>query len=541
MRRLVVVSVSSVLLLGIFIYLGSGPGSLGRPGGPPPTTTTAPPYGALAGDAAGTATWIKNENAKSGTSAWNISTKQVPHSIEGFADHISARWGDTIKLYVSTVAPTFHVEAYRMGYYQGYQARLIWTSPEVPGIPQATPLPTSPTNTIECHWEASLSFTVGRDWPPGDYLLKLVGSGDQQQYIPLTVRDETSHATYVILNAVTTWQAYNLWGGYDLYAGISSSGANFAHRSRAVSFDRPYDYSFGQGAADFLGNELPLVSMAERLGLNVTYETDVDLHQRPRLLQNHEALISLGHDEYWSSAMRQGVIDAEHAGVNLAFLGANAIYRHIRFGSTALGTDRLVISYKVARQDPLYGKDNPAVTTQWENPPDPRPESTIIGDMYACNPVRASMVIVDPASWLFAGTGATDGARLVGLVGSEYDHFDPYLPGPRNIEILAHSPVVCGGKPDYADATYYTAPSGAGVFASGTNFWVPAIGNSCSGPKLCAAAVANKVTQNLLAAYAAGPAGLMHPSVQNWEKITRYRGATPGAHETTTTEAPSQG
>ncbi|MGH9306577.1 MAG: N,N-dimethylformamidase beta subunit family domain-containing protein [Acidimicrobiales bacterium] len=547
MRRLILAVVALVGGLGLFFYLGSRPGPpLDRiQVSPPSPTTTTAPYAASSRDPVGHAGWIAIENAKPGTSAWTISKPQRPHSIEGYADHVSAQRGTAVQLFVSTTAPTFHVEAYRMGYYQGYQARLVWRSAEVPGMVQPIPHATGSTHTIECHWKASLAFTVGQDWPPGDYLLKLVGAGLQQQYVPLTVRDDSSHATYLVVNAVTTWQAYNQWGGYDLYSGPSATGSaapgsSYATRSRAVSFDRPYDANFGQGAADFLGNELPLVSMVERLGLDVTYTTDVNLDLRPRLILNHKALLSLGHDEYWSASMRQGVIDAEQAGVNMAFLGANAIYRHIRFDSTGLGPDRLIICYKVATEDPLYGTNNAAVTTQWADPPVPRPESTIIGDMYSCNPVRAAMVIVDPTSWLFAGTGAKDRARLYGLVGSEYDHYDPALPGPRNVEILAHSPVSCGGRSDYADATYFTAPSGAGVFASGTNYWVPAIGNGCSGTQLCAAAVANKVTENLLAAYATGPAGVIHPSVSNWQKFLRYRPGR-GPSETTTTISPAQG
>jgi hypothetical protein len=108
-------------------------------------------------------------------------------------------------------------------------------------------------------------------------------------------------------------------------------------RSRVVTFDRPYK---GNGAAGFLSNEYPLVALVERMGLDVTYWTDVDFHQRPQLLMHHRALISLQHDEYWSSAMRSGALHARANGVNIAFFGANADYRHIRFASTRLGKAR---------------------------------------------------------------------------------------------------------------------------------------------------------------------------------------------------------
>src|SRR5579884_3468154 len=403
-----------------------------------------------------------------GTSGWEISGQQRPDSIEGYASVTSAQRGESVGLYVSTAAPTFHVEAYRIGWYQGHGGRLVWSSPDAPGGAQPNPAPQPGTNMVECHWKASMTLTVGADWPPGDYILKLVGSGGQQSWVPLTVRDDTSRATYLVLNAVTTWQAYNLWGGYSLYQGLSGRGhSDFAHRSRVVSFDRPY--SFGSGAADFYGNEYPLVRLVERLGLDVSYATDVDLDEEPGMLQAHRAVISLGHDEYWSTAMRDGATEARDQGVNLMFLGANAVYRHIRFASSPLGQDRHEICYKVASEDPLHGVNDSEVTSNWPDPPVPRPESDLVGDMYRCNPVKADLVVVDPSSFVVAGTGLTAGAKLAGVVGSEYDRYVPSLPGPRNVEIVAHSPLTCRGAPDHSDVTYYTAPSGAGVFASGTN------------------------------------------------------------------------
>ena len=121
--------------------------------------------------------------------------------------------------------------------------------------------------------------------------------------------------------------------------------------------------------------------------------------------------------------------------------------------------------------------------------------------MYTCNPVKADMVIVDPSAWVFAGTGLQPGARVPDLVGSEYDRYDPNLPGPRNIQILAHSPLTCRNQQDHSDMTYYTAPGGGGVFATGTNVWVAALENACpAGTSPCASDVTQRVTENVLAA-----------------------------------------
>jgi hypothetical protein len=237
----------------------------------------------------------------------------------------------------------------------------------------------------------------------------------------------------------------------------------------------------------------------------------VDLQEQPNPLLDHKAVLSPGHDEYYSMVMRQNLKQARDRGVNLAFLGANAIFRHIRFAPSPLGADRNEIDYKSAHEDPLDGKDNADVTVDWRDPPTNDPESQIIGDFYQCNPVRADMIVVDPNNWLFAGSGAAADQRLPNVVGSEYDRYDPTVPGPANVEILTHSPLHCRGQRDFSDATYYSAASGAGVFAAGTIDWVGNMDTHCL-PDGCAGRVLGKVTENLLAAFGAGPAGLAHPS-----------------------------
>jgi len=167
-----------------------------------------------------------------------IRDSQAPRAIEGFADVTSAVAGDDVTLFVNTVAHIFHVEAYRMGYYQGLGARLVWTSDEVRGIEQPPPTVTPGLNTVQCSWAPSLSVPIDESWPPGAYLLKLVGDFGEQQYIPLCVRDDASTAAFVVQHAVTTWQAYNLWGGYSLYNGLTAGGVSFGQSVAGKDFDQ---------------------------------------------------------------------------------------------------------------------------------------------------------------------------------------------------------------------------------------------------------------------------------------------------------------
>jgi hypothetical protein len=413
-----------------------------------------------------------------------------------------------VALYVDTFAESFRVRAYRLGYYRGLGGRRIWTSRPVDGDNQPNPTTTLDTNMVETSWEPSLVFRVGRRWPGGTYLLKLVSSRGGQAYIPLVVRNDASHADLVIQHQVTTWQAYNRWGGASLYHGKDGS---FDERSRVVSFDRPYS---GRGAGGLL-NSLPFVVLAEKAGLSVTYSTDLDLHARPNLTTHHRGLISLDHDEYWSTAMRDGATGARTAGVNLGFLGANAIYRHIRLEPSPIGPNRRVVAYKRAEEDPLFGVDDSEVTVNWRASPLRDPESELLGAMYECNPVHDDLVVPDADRWVFAGTGMDDGDRIAGAVDMEYDRIFPDAPTPRTIQVLAHSPLSCGGRARVADMTYYTARGDAGVFDVGSQGWVKKV--RCFEPvrsPTCDRRAA-RITLNVLRAFANGPAGVRHPSIPN--------------------------
>ena len=444
---------------------------------------------------------------------WRLTRGMTPGGIEGYADHVSVEPGDHFTLFVSTRARSFVVHAFRMGWYDGAEGRLTWTSQAVPGVRQPPARVESPRNTPVAPWHPSLTIDT-TSWLPGDYLLRLDADDGAQSFVPLTVRAPSAAGAVVLVSPVTTWQAYNTWGCCDLYQGADGS---FATRSRAVSFDRPYDKE--NGAGEFIERTLPILARAERLGLKLDYVTDVDLHADPSLLTGARAVVSMGHDEYWSAPMRAALTAARDAGANVAFFGANAVYRRIRFESSPLGPDRVEVDYKLASEDPLSATHPDLTTADWPRPPNADPESSLTGAMYDCFPIRRAAVVVDPSNWLFAGTGVTAGMRLPGLVGPETDRVQLGYPTPRPIEVLMHTPFFCPrGYPSYADTTYYTTPGGAGVFDSGTIDWVCDITGGCRATHLTTRVV-RRVTDNLLVAFAAGPAGRVHPAQDNLKQL----------------------
>ncbi len=481
------------------------------------------------------ASWVVAENKLPGTTAWRITGAPANSTIAGFANRVEARAGQTVTFYVSSDAPTFRVEAFRMGWYQGTGAHLVWTSAELPGHVQP-PCPVTPgVNMVACdNWTRSFTVPITSAFVEGDYLFKLIGSGNQQSYVPLTVWDPAAHAAYLIKNDVFTWQAWNPYGGYDYYVGQGACPPvhyPLCSRARVVSFDRPY--GSGNGAGDFLGNELPLVEFAEEHGLDVAYGTDLLLVQHPSYLSHVTSLLSLGHDECWSYRERLA-LDAAHAkGMNVIFFAASPILRHVRLQASPLGPDREEVDYRNALKDPLYGHGNPLRVTgnTWASPPASWPETSLVGEMYNgfLEPGQtAPFVVHDAVPWLFAGTGLHDGSSIPGVIASDFDQFDPSWPHPADVQILGHSPIPLTRAQasldnfngvSYSDLTYWTDPtSGAGVFDSGTNNWINAL-NPCPAGTSCPAPLVRRITGNLLRLFGQGPTGHLEPSVANWQTI----------------------
>lgn len=510
---------------GLVAYLLTQSGPPAVPSASPPTTTKISTHhhahqpATFAGPYGVEARWVIEENEKAGTTAWEISGSAG--GITGYASLVQAHEGEHVILYVSTAAPTYVVVAYRMGYYGGKGARQIWNSHTLKGVVQPACPATSTVFMVECSWEPSLRFTVTRVWVQGDYLLKLVGSGGQESYVPITITDPQSHAAYLVQNDVLTWQAWNTYGGYDLYGGAPpGSSPTYTDRARVVSFDRPYASTYGDGSADFLGEEYPLIRFMEEHGLSVTYGTDITTDTDPSSLLDHKAFLSLGHDEQWSLTMRNAAIAALQHGVNLIFFGASPVLRKVRLQSSPLGPDREMVNYRDPTADPELAVDPTQVSqNQWSQSPADWDPSELVGNSYLGYTIHAPLVVTDPSAWLYAGTGLKEGTSLPNVIGADMNGYDPTDVNPPDVQILAHSPATPGtGSGHYADTTYYTlSSSGGGVFSSGSNAWIPEMGCTPA-TAACPAKDLDELTGNLLKLFGSGPAGDVDPSVANWQQ-----------------------
>ena len=457
--------------------------------------------------------WVTTENALPADPEWQIGnvTYDAP---TGWAGTTSAQCGDTVALHVAA-RRAYSVLAFRMGWYGGAGARLVWQSNLLPAVSQPSAT-LSGVNTVEAPWSTTSTLQIGTGWVPGDYLLELRDVAGRASYVPLTIRDDGSTSALLVQDSVLTWQAYNHWGQYSLYTG--PDGLN-PDRSRIVSFDRPYAATGGQSYGDgkFLSDDYSFVRFAEKRGMDVSYWTDLDLDRNPSLLSQHKTLVLLRHSEYWTQKMRDSVTQARDNGMNVAFLGANNVYWRARLEPDGTGDLRHVVVYRYESEDPEATPTD--ATTTYRADPIGQPEQRLIGVEYDCLRVDAPMLITDPTAWVFANANVTANTQLPDLINQEYDRFWGGTGGPA-VEVLAHSPLGCPAHQEdqtFADMSYYNVNSGAGVFAVGTMGWEPALDNwdaSLPYPDSERATV-QQITENVLTVFAQGPAGNNHPAVPN--------------------------
>jgi hypothetical protein len=370
--------------------------------------------------------WVARENLKKGDKTWSKGVplrfsadfsrrKDVPR-IEGYLSSSSATCGD--KLTLTTVgSKKFTAAIYRMGYYNNHGARLV-------------KLLKSPTQ-----------ISIDAKTPPGQYLIKLSNNLRAATFVPFLVYGEApSEATFI--SSVLTWQSYNQWGGESLYKGADGARETAA---KIVSLDRPYD---GDGSGQFRYMEQPIVTMMEKIGIDINYVTDFEVHNNLTVFEKTKSIIVGGHSEYWTIAMRDSIESAVGQGKNLVAFGGNTAYAITEINERN-------ISGRTPYRDIL------------------RPESTLLGSQYFALGIRKDLISNN--LWPFAGLGQD--AVIKGIYGYEADTALGTI-GP-GVQVSARAAISPTEKGYVAMSTYYTAPSGASVLNMGTNGWVCAINNRC--------------------------------------------------------------
>ena len=119
------------------------------------------------------------------------------------------------------------------------------------------------------------------------------------------------------------------------------------------------------------------VQWAEAQGIKLGYAVSEDLDRDPDLLSGVSLYLSVGHDEYWSLAMRDQVESFIEAGGNAAFFSGNTSFWQARFENDR----KTLVSYKTNLEaDPRYDAQSaPELSTMWSDPLVGRPENEMTG------------------------------------------------------------------------------------------------------------------------------------------------------------------
>jgi hypothetical protein len=406
--------------------------------------------------------------------------------VAGYAWPQSVARGESVALHLSARGGPVEVEVARIGLARD----VLWrTTLDDVGD---HPLPPDAA-THGCRWPAAVDIPVGGDWPSGFYEIALrvaedvdesFGAGDggataeAQAFVVVRPPADTDRRILLVL-ATNTWHAYNDTGGANLYTGARqvslarpmapgflSKPDGKGQRVAAAYGDDPriehhVRYVLDNGVSEWSGSagwpnwELPFVRWAEAHGHRLDVVANPDVATDPDLLGRYRLVLSVGHDEYWTGAMRDAVEGYVAGGGNVAFLSGNSVFWQVRFddgGATMVG-------YKQHfEQDPVYGTDRQAeLTTLWSDSLLGRPENQLTGVSmvrggYARIGRRVARgsggyTVHRPDHWLFAGAGLGYG-DLLGhestVVGYECDGcaftLVDGLPVPLDFTILATSP-----------------------------------------------------------------------------------------------------
>jgi hypothetical protein len=372
-----------------------------------------------------------------------------------YSDATSYAPGDTVTFFVSSPAPDVTCSVRRVGAEETpvHEARGIRARQH--GVPQDA-------YRAGCGWPETFSLRVGSDWPSGYYRCHLRAEGSAgdltaDHFFVVRAANPGARARHVLVLATNTYQAYNGWGGRNLYgddAAFADSPDQLKNRptpTPVVAWDRPYSRCLLQspvptriptatrrGMGEPLGLpeataelvaagasiwdmpagfvhkwEQQFVAWAERNGIALDYLAQCDLDARPDALAPYPSYLSVGHDEYWTWEERDAVEAFVESGGSASFFSGNTCYWQVRFERDG----HALVGYKFTApaDDPVLGGDRQSrLTSLWSDPLIGRPETQMTGLTfaragyaragYALSRGVAGYTIYRPEHWSLAGT-----------------------------------------------------------------------------------------------------------------------------------------
>lgn len=414
-----------------------------------------------------------------------------------YTDSLSYAPGETVTFFTHATMSHYEISVDR----EGCTPTNVHQSGQRPGHKQITK---SDASVEGCKWKATHEWVVPDHTPSGGYVITTRAQNGEQdaleQHHIIFIRptmDANARSQRLLLIACTaTWNAYNPWGGSNHYAGVSGSDRGGmspelsqkrpfergfvrlpkgAPRSTTWRSDEPFSmpiygpptwalangYSRYYAAAGWASFEHPFLMWAEQAGFAIDCISQTDLHYRPELLDGYGAIVTVGHDEYWSWEMRDAIDNYVENGGNVARFAGNFLWQ-IRLEQE--GARQICHKYWAHEDDPeIHGPSPERMTGAWEHPMVGRPGAKTLGlnglwGMYAgfgkCVPRSGGFFVYRAGHWALKGSGLSYGDQFgekAGIFGWEVDGVDytfrhglPFATGDDGasdgLQILAMAP-----------------------------------------------------------------------------------------------------
>jgi N,N-dimethylformamidase beta subunit-like, C-terminal/Concanavalin A-like lectin/glucanases superfamily len=208
----------------------------------------------------------------------------------------------------------------------------------------------SSDDLVDCEWPTTDTFDVLTDADSGLYAarVRLVGqAANEGLTIPFAVVRSRPRRpdSLALLLSTNTWLAYGRRPADEVrVAGLAASfysnhlnGRPFFQIALRAPIPRADPYGFDSPRAAYTGSthlvrpERYAEAWLAREGFQYEAITDQDLHEDPDLLRHFRALMIVGHNEYWSDEMCDGVDRYLADGGRVAALSGNTICWRVTF------------------------------------------------------------------------------------------------------------------------------------------------------------------------------------------------------------------
>lgn len=163
--------------------------------------------------------------------------------------------------------------------------------------------------------------------------------------------------------------------------------------------------------------ESHFVNWAEGEGYEIDYAVNSDLEFHPNILNHYRLVLSVGHDEYWSSPMRDNLENFIGNGGNVVFFSGNTAWWQVRSEDSGRALTCWKDEYE---SDPIYRSgDRKLLSIMWCHPLVNRPENYLTGVSFAYGGYSNffdqnlegpwGYTVHNPEHWIFQGTGLQRG------------------------------------------------------------------------------------------------------------------------------------